>query len=294
MADKKLTGQKKHHHDRRRKDSIMQKARTPHQSADQLPPAENEKEENLDFIYGFHSALEVINAEHRDVNKVFIQEGLSANKFQALQAATNNKGGLVSIVPKAKLDLLSDGGNHQGVVVAVSAYQYAEVEDILAIARQRHEDPFIIILDGIEDPHNLGSIIRTADAAGVHGIIIQNRRAVGLTQIVAKTSTGAIEHIPVARVTNISQTIEKLKSENIWVFGTDMEGQNIWGMDATLPIAIVIGNEGKGISPGVKKHLDGVISIPMRGHVQSLNASVAAGLVIYQVYKSRMDGAVDS
>lgn len=249
-----------------------------------------EDEEQLDFVYGFHSALETINASSRDVNKVFIQEGLTANKSQALQAAAKTNGGQVSFVPKSRLDLLTDGGNHQGVVVAVAAYQYASIEDMFAIAAEREEDPFILILDGIEDPHNLGSILRTSDAAGVHGIIIQNRRAVGLTQTVAKTSTGAIEHIPVARVTNISQTIEKLKERGVWIFGTDMEGQNVWDLDATLPIAIVIGNEGKGISPGVKKHLDGMITIPMRGHVQSLNAGVAAGLLIYQVYQSRTHG----
>lgn len=291
---KKAQGQKKYQRGSREEngDGVRRHARKPKENKEQ--EIENQEEQNLDFVYGFHSALEVLNASNRDVNKVFMQEGLAANKAQALQAAAKNHGGQVSIVPKSKLDLLSDGGNHQGVVVAVAAYQYAEVEDILGVAAERGEDPFIIILDGIEDPHNLGSILRTADAAGVHGVIIQNRRAVGLTQIVAKTSTGAIEHVPVARVTNISQTIEKLKAQNIWVFGTDMEGDNLWGMDATMPIAIVIGNEGKGISPGVKKHLDGVLSIPMRGHVQSLNASVAAALMIYQVYKSRMDGHIDS
>lgn len=299
MADKKTSSKKAQRHKKYSRssreengESFRRPVRKPKEEREQT--LASQEEQNLDFVYGFHSALEVLNASNRDINKVFIQEGLAVNKAQALQAAAKNNGCQVSVVPKSKLDLLSDGGNHQGVVVAVAAYKYAEVEDILAVAEERGEDPFVIILDGIEDPHNLGSILRTADAAGVHGVIIQNRRAVGLTQTVAKTSTGAIEHVPVARVTNISQTIEKLKAQNIWVFGTDMEGDSLWGMDATMPIAIVIGNEGKGISPGVKKHLDGVLSIPMRGHVQSLNASVAAALMIYQVYQSRMDGHIDS
>ncbi|WP_448667219.1 23S rRNA (guanosine(2251)-2'-O)-methyltransferase RlmB [Aerococcus viridans] len=260
------------------------------QNRDRRPRSTNNEEEldqSPDFVYGFHAAMEVLEGDH-DVNKVFLQTGLNEKNAQAILKAANKRNILVSNVPKEKLDTLSDGGNHQGVVMAIAAYKYAELDDIFKKAEEANEDPTIMVLDGIEDPHNLGSILRTADASGVHGVIIQNRRAVGLTQVVAKTSTGAIEHVPVVRVTNISKTIDTLKERGVWVFGTDMKGQSMWQMDATLPIAVVIGNEGKGVSPGVKKHLDGMITIPMRGHVQSLNASVAAGLLMYQIYQSRM------
>lgn len=242
--------------------------------------------EQKDFIFGVHSVLEVLKGE-RDVNKIFMQTDLNARNKQALVKAAKKRRIQISEVPKQKLDLLADGGNHQGVMAAVAAYQYAQIDDLFACTQEKQEDPFFLILDGIEDPHNLGSIIRTADASGVHGIIIAERRQVGLTQTVAKTSTGAIEHVPVARVTNISKTIDKLKERGVWVFGTDMSGGSVWEMDATLPIALVIGNEGRGVSPGVKKHLDGVLTIPMRGHVQSLNASVAAALMMYEVYRKR-------
>ncbi|MDK6805736.1 23S rRNA (guanosine(2251)-2'-O)-methyltransferase RlmB [Aerococcus sp. UMB7834] len=245
------------------------------------------KSSGQDFVIGFHSGMEVLEHSDRDVNKVFIQKGLQDKRRQQIVRACKKEGVTFQELPKAKLDQLSDGGNHQGLVVAVAAYQYASLEDLFQRARDREEDPFFLILDGIEDPHNLGSILRTADAVGCHGLIIPERRAVGLTQTVAKTSTGAIEHVPVARVTNLSQCVRQLKEAGVWVFGTDMKGQNYWQMDATLPLALVIGNEGKGISPGLKKHLDGTLTIPMRGHVQSLNASVAAALLMYQVYAKR-------
>lgn len=246
-----------------------------------------EQQETADFVYGVHSVLATLESE-RDINKIFLQSDLNEKNKTAIVKAAKKRHIQISTVPKGKLDLLTDNGNHQGVVAAVAAYQYASLEMLFSRAQAANEDPFFIILDGIEDPHNLGSILRTADAAGVHGIIIQERRQVGLTQTVAKTSTGAIEYVPVARVTNLSQTIEKLKAQGVWVFGTDMAGEEVWSMDATLPIAIVIGNEGKGISPGVKKHLDGLVTIPMRGHVQSLNASVATSLVVYEVYRKRL------
>ena len=219
---------------------------------------------NEDFVIGRHPAVAALKSK------------------QAV-----NKGVIVNQVPKAKLDLLADGQNHQGVVLAVAAYEYASLDDLFAKAQAKAEDPFFIILDGIEDPHNLGSIMRTADAAGVHGIIIPKRRAVQLTSTVAKTSTGAIEYVPVCRVTNLVQTVEELKKRGVWVFGTDMHGTDFRKWSAKGPTALVIGNEGKGIAPLLKKNCDEMLTIPMVGHVQSLNASVAASLLIYQGFTSR-------
>lgn len=221
------------------------------------------------------------------INKVFIQAGLKADALNEIIKLAKKQNLIISQVPKSKLDLLADRQNHQGVVLAVAAYEYAELDDLFAAAKAKDEAPFFLILDGIEDPHNLGSIMRTADAAGVHGIIIPKRRAVQLTATVAKTSTGAIEYVPVVRVTNLAQTIAELKERGLWIFGTDMAGQDYRTWDAKGPTALVIGNEGKGISPLIKKACDGMLTIPMVGHVQSLNASVAASLLIYQGFSSR-------
>ena len=197
---------------------------------------------------------------------------------------------LVSTAPKQKLDLMSDQGNHQGVLLAMTPYAYATLDDLFKNAADKGEDPFFLLLDNLEDPHNLGSILRTADASGVHGVIIPKHRAVGLTSAVAKVSTGAIEYVPVARVTNLAQTIKTLKERSMWVFGTAMDGQDYRKWDAKGSTALVIGNEGKGISPGVAKLMDAMIAIPMVGHVQSLNASVAAGILMYQAFASRHEG----
>ena len=192
-----------------------------------------------------------------------------------------------SNVPKNKLDQMTNHQNHQGVALAIAAYRYATIDDLFANAEKHDEAPFFLILDELADPHNLGSILRTADAAGVHGLIIPKRRSVGLTSVVAKTSTGAIEHVPVARVTNLVQTANELKERGLWLFGTDMQGTDYRRWDAKGPVALVIGNEGKGISPLLKKTCDEMLTIPMIGHVQSLNASVAASLLIYQGFNSR-------
>lgn len=240
-----------------------------------------------DFVIGIHASEATLRSEH-EVNRLYLQKGLTEAKIQRLEQAAKKRKIPVQWVPKQKLDQLSQQGNHQGVVLGVSPYHYQTLDDIFARAAQQKEDPFILILDGIKDPHNLGSILRTADVTGVHGVIIPNRRAVGLTSTVAKTSTGAIEYVPVVRVTNISQTIEILKQRGVWIFGTAMDGQTFWDMDATLPIALVIGDEGKGISKGVQKHVDGMLTIPMHGHMQSLNASVAAGLMMYEVFHKRL------
>ncbi|WHO85252.1 23S rRNA (guanosine(2251)-2'-O)-methyltransferase RlmB [Limosilactobacillus oris] len=244
------------------------------------------KNENTDFIIGRHPAVMALKAD-QEINKVFVQAGLKADAIAEIIKLAKQKRLVVSTVPKTKLDQLTDHQNHQGVALAVAAYQYADLDDLFANAAQKQEDPFFLILDELEDPHNLGSIIRTADAAGVHGIIIPRRRAVGLTSVVAKTSTGALEHVPVARVTNLVQTTKELKDRGVWLFGTDMKGRDYRTWDAHGAVALVIGNEGKGISPLLKKNCDEMLTIPMIGHVQSLNASVAASLLIYQGFNSR-------
>ena len=241
---------------------------------------------NEDFVIGRHPAVATLKSKQA-VNKVFLQSGLKADAIKEIAALAKKKGVIVNQVPKAKLDLLADGQNHQGVVLAVAAYEYASLDELFQVAQKKDEAPFFIILDGIEDPHNLGSIMRTADAAGVHGIIIPKRRAVQLTSTVAKTSTGAIEYVPVCRVTNLVQTVEELKKRGLWVFGTDMQGTDFRKWSAKGPTALVIGNEGKGIAPLLKKNCDEMLTIPMVGHVQSLNASVAASLLIYQGFTSR-------
>ena len=241
------------------------------------------KTENTDFIIGRHPAVMALKAD-QEINKVFVQAGLKADAIAEIIKLAKQKRLVVSTVPKTKLDQLTDHQNHQGVALAVAAYQYADLDDLFANAAQKQEDPFFLILDELEDPHNLGSIIRTADAAGVHGIIIPRRRAVGLTSVVAKTSTGALEHVPVARVTNLVQTAKELKDRGVWLFGTDMKGRDYRTWDAHGAVALVIGNEGKGISPLLKKNCDEMLTIPMIGHVQSLNA---ASLLIYQGFSSR-------
>lgn len=239
-----------------------------------------------DFIIGRHPVMAALK-QNTACNKLFVQTGLKADAIKEIVSLAKKNGIVISNVPKNKLDLLVDGQNHQGVILAIAAYEYASIADLFAKAKKQGQAPFFLILDGIEDPHNLGSIMRTADAAGVHGIIIPKRRAVQLTATVAKTSTGAIEYVPVARVTNLVQTVEELKQQGFWVFGTDMQGQDYRTWDANGPVALVIGNEGKGISPLLKKKCDALLTIPMIGHVQSLNASVAAGLLIYQGFSSR-------
>ncbi|WP_137597912.1 23S rRNA (guanosine(2251)-2'-O)-methyltransferase RlmB [Paucilactobacillus kaifaensis] len=247
-----------------------------------MQPANNE----LDFIIGRHPAVEALKSE-QEINKVFLQESLTSDAIKEIVQLAKKRRLVISSVPKNKLDQMTNRQNHQGIVLAVAAFQYAEIDDLFDNASKRGEEPFFLILDELEDPHNLGSILRTADAAGVHGIIIPKRRAVGLTSVVAKTSTGAIEHVPVARVTNLVQTAKQLQQRGVWLFGTDMNGTDYRRWDAKGAVALVIGNEGKGISALLKKTVDEMLTIPMVGHVQSLNASVAASLLIYQGFNSR-------
>ncbi|WP_273713537.1 23S rRNA (guanosine(2251)-2'-O)-methyltransferase RlmB [Leuconostoc mesenteroides] len=242
--------------------------------------------ESTEFVYGHHASVESLKST-QEINKVWLQTGLQDKIRNKITQLAKKKKLVIQQAPKSKLDELTDGGNHQGVVLSVAAFEYASIDDLFEQADKKGEAPFFVILDGIEDPHNLGSILRTADAAGVHGIIIPKRRAVQLTATVAKTSTGAIEHVPVARVTNLVNIVEELKKRNVWVFGTDMAGDDYRRWDANGAVALIIGNEGRGISPLLKKKVDGMVTIPMVGHVQSLNASVAASLLIYQGYNSR-------
>ncbi|WKA58687.1 23S rRNA (guanosine(2251)-2'-O)-methyltransferase RlmB [Planococcus shenhongbingii] len=239
-----------------------------------------------EIIGGKNPVLEALRAD-RDVNKIWVAEGVQKKGITELLQLAKEKGVLVQFVPKKKIDGLTDS-NHQGIAAAVAAYNYAELNDLFNAAAARSEDPFFLILDELEDPHNLGSIMRTADAIGVHGLIIPRRRAVGLTAVVAKSSTGAIEHVPVVRVNNLSQTVDELKKRGVWIAGTDAkESMDYRNMDAGLPLAIIIGSEGKGMSRILRDKCDFLYQLPMIGHVTSLNASVAASLLMYEVYRKR-------
>ena len=230
--------------------------------------------------------LEALRAD-RDINKIWIAEGVQKRAIAELLQLANERKVIVQFVPKKKIDGLTDS-NHQGIAAAVAAYNYAELDDLFKVAESRSEDPFFLILDELEDPHNLGSIMRTADAVGAHGLIIPKRRAVGLTAVVAKSSTGAIEHIPVVRVNNLSQIVDELKKRGVWIAGTDAkESVDYRRMDASLPLAVIIGSEGKGMSRILREKCDFLYQLPMVGHVTSLNASVAASLLMYEVYRKR-------
>ena len=239
-----------------------------------------------DYIMGKNPVMEALKSE-RDINKILIAEGSQRGQMQQITQLAKELNVLVQYVPKKKLDGMVEG-NHQGVLAQVAAYQYSELDDLFHLAAERNEAPFFLILDEIEDPHNLGSIMRTADATGAHGIIIPKRRAVGLTATVAKASTGAIEHIPVVRVTNLARTIDELKEKGIWIAGTDAKGKEDYRQfDGTMPLGLVIGSEGKGMGRLIRDKCDFLIRMPMAGHVTSLNASVAAAILMYEVYRRR-------
>lgn len=245
-----------------------------------------EEELAPEIIGGKNPVLEALRAD-RDINKIWIAEGVQKKGITELLQLAKDKGVIVQLVPKKKIDGLTDT-NHQGIAAAVAAYNYASLDDLFAAAKAKNEDPFFLILDELEDPHNLGSIMRTADAIGVHGLIIPKRRAVGLTGVVAKASTGAIEHVPVMRINNLSQTVDELKKRGVWIAGTDAkESVDYRKMDASLPLAVIIGSEGKGMSRILREKCDFLYQLPMVGHVTSLNASVAASLLMYEVYRKR-------
>ncbi len=245
-----------------------------------------EKEQGNNVIAGRNPVTEVLRSG-REIDRLLVAHGQTGGSVAAIIAKCRDRGILVKEVSPAKLDYLTGGANHQGVAVLIATQEYSTVEDILSYAKEKNESPFIIICDEIEDPHNLGAIIRTAEATGVHGIIIPKRRSASLNVTVAKAASGALEYMKVARVTNISNEIEKLKEEGVWVFGADMDGEDYSLTDFDCPCALVIGNEGKGIGSLVAKKCDKIVSLPMMGQINSLNASVAAGVLMYAVVKSR-------
>lgn len=238
-------------------------------------------------IEGRNAVLEAFRSG-KSVDKLFILDGCQDGPVRTIAREARKKDTIISYVTKERLDQFSETGSHQGVIAQVAAYEYSTVEDILAKAREKGEAPFIVLLDNIEDPHNLGAIIRTANLAGAHGVIIPKRRAAGLTATVAKTSAGALNYTPVAKVTNIGQTIEELKKEGIWFVCADMGGESMYKLNLNGPIGLVIGNEGEGVSRLVREKCDFIASIPMKGDIDSLNASVAAGVLAYEIVRQRL------
>ena len=248
---------------------------------------ENDENSYDDIVEGRNAVLELLNSD-RDINKIFVQAGEKHGSINKIIAIAKENRVVVTEVEKSKLDFMSKTNNHQGVIAVVPPFNYCEVEDILDLAKQRNEDAFVLILDGIEDPHNLGSIIRTAETAGVHGIIIPKRRSVTVNSTVSKVSAGAVEHMKIARVNNINETIRKLKEHGLWIIGTDMNTNTYYyNQDLKGDIAIVIGSEGFGISRLVKENCDMLVKIPMKGKITSLNASVSAGIIMYEAVKQR-------
>lgn len=238
-------------------------------------------------IEGRNAVLEAYRAG-KPIDKLFILDGCQDGPIMTIKREAKKHDTMVRFVTKERLDQLSETGSHQGVIAYAAAYEYAEVEDILRIAKEKGEAPFLFLLDNIEDPHNLGAIIRTANLAGAHGVIIPKNRAVGLTATVAKTSAGALNYTPVARVTNLAKTIEELKQRGLWFVCADMDGTSMYQLDLKGPIGLVIGNEGDGVGRLVKEKCDFVASIPMKGDIDSLNASVAAGILAYEIVRQRM------
>ena len=237
-------------------------------------------------IAGLHERFETWRG--KTIDRLFVLDGCQDGPVRTIVREAKKHDTIVNFVPKERLDSMSETGHHQGVMAYAAAYEYAEVEDILKIAEEKGEPPFLFLLDGIEDPHNLGAIIRTANLAGAHGVIIPKRRAVGLTATVARTSAGALNYTPVAKVTNMAATIEDLKKRGIWFVCADMGGESMYRLNLTGPIGLVIGNEGEGVSRLVKEKCDMIASIPMKGDIDSLNASVATGVLAYEIVRQRL------
>lgn len=248
-------------------------------------PVEKE-DEGQDLIIGRNAVTEAVKGG-REIDTLFIANGDRSGSIGMIMGLAREKGIVVKEVDRRKLDAMCGGGNHQGVAARAAAHKYAEVDDIIAAAKEKGEEPFVVICDEIEDPHNLGAIIRTADACGAHGVIIPKRRGVSLTYAVGKVSAGAVEYVPVARVTNLPSTIEELKSKGFWIYGADMDGTPWDKQDYSGAVALVVGSEGRGISRLVKEKCDFIVSLPMKGNINSLNASVAAGILMYEVTKHR-------
>ncbi len=248
--------------------------------------AESQNSHTL-VIEGRNAVLEAFRSG-RTIDKLFVLDGCQDGPVRTIIREAKKHGALLSFVSRERLNQLSQTGKHQGVVAYAAAYDYSEIEDMLKLAEERGEDPFLILLDGIEDPHNLGAIIRTANIAGAHGVIIPKRRAAGLTATVAKTSAGALNYTPVAKVTNLVKTIEELKEKGLWFVCADMDGERMYDLNLTGPIGLVIGNEGEGVSRLVKEKCDFIAGIPMKGEITSLNASVAGGVLAYEIVRQRL------
>lgn len=237
-------------------------------------------------IEGRNAVIEAFRSG-KTIDKLYVLDGCQDGPVRTIVREAKKHDTLIQFVTKERLDQLSATGKHQGVLAQAAAYEYATVEDILKRAEEKGEDPFIILLDGIEDPHNLGAILRTANLSGAHGIIIPKRRAVGLTAVVARTSCGAINYTPVAKVTNLKKTMEELKEKGLWFVCADMDGTKMYDLNLTGPIGLVIGSEGEGVSRLVRENCDLIASIPMKGDIDSLNASVAAGVLAYEIVRQR-------
>ena len=238
-------------------------------------------------IEGRNAVMEAFRSG-KSIDKVYILDGCQDGPIRSIVREAKKQDTIINFVTKERLGQLTETGKHQGVVAMAAAYDYAEVEDMLELARQKGEDPFLILLDNIEDPHNLGAIIRTANLAGAHGVIIPKRRAVGLTATVARTSAGALNYTPVAKVTNLVKTMEELKEKGLWFVCADMDGDVMYKVNMKGPIGLVIGNEGEGVGRLVKESCDMTASIPMKGDIDSLNASVAAGVLAYEIVRQRL------
>ncbi len=242
---------------------------------------------NTSVIFGRNPVMEAVRSG-RTIDKVFVATGSAVGGTKAIIAKCRDKKIPIKEVPMQKLDFMcGKGNNHQGIAAMISEYGYSSIEDILAVAKEKGEPPFVIICDGIEDPHNLGAIIRTAECCGAHGVIIPERRSASLTATVAKSASGALEYMKVARVVNLVSAIEKLKSEGVWIYAADMDGDTWCETNLSGAFGLVIGSEGEGVGRLVKEKCDGVVSLPMKGHINSLNASVAAGIVMYEVTRQR-------
>lgn len=245
------------------------------------------KEEYTDQVEGRNAVIALLESG-RDINKIYISNREKHGSINKIIAMAKERKVLIAEISKSKLNQMAKEENNQGVIAIVPPFEYSDVEEILEYAKLKNEDPFIIILDGIEDPHNLGAIIRTAETAGCHGVIIPKRRAAGVNSTVSKVSAGAVEHIKIARVNNLTETIKELKEQGIWIYGTDIEATDYYyNQDLTGPIAIIIGSEGFGMSRLVKEKCDFLLKIPMKGKTTSLNASVSSGIVIYEAVKQK-------
>ena len=272
------------------KDNRKNQIREPKQrrEIDREPKVANDQaEEGIDRIEGRNSVLEALKAG-RTIDKILVVKGEREGSIKQILGLARELKIVIQEVERSKLDMISTTQSHQGVIAYAAVKQYVELDDILKIAEEKNEPPFIILLDELSDPHNLGSILRTADATGAHGVVIPKRRSVGLTATVSKASAGAIEYVPVARITNMVQTIEYLKSKNIWVVGTDLTGEkSFYNSDLRGPIALVVGSEGEGIGNLIKQKCDFMVNIPMKGSISSLNAGVAAAIVMYEILRQR-------